>query len=300
VPPAARKRPRPMSRVTSISRSIGLENERYRYFKELGAALRNLASEHLDLHTNLKDQNPENWKKVTQLALERFPWLMQYEEAWPLKLIVQKYLHRTNCEYRKSQNRLGGERFRSSSRSGGGSWQPCTRYYTRSLNRVQRDAAQQASREHSSDAPRSPATHRGSGIQQSASIVVSGSTDLIQSNSRRLYSGNTSDSSQRRIYEKTPQSGVRQVKDFLKSLTPNLEGLADKFIAAGILNEECIKGLALMPDVEKTALLRDDLGLLPFYCRAVRVGLARKVAVESLSFTALAVSDLQSQSSRSS
>lgn len=58
---------------------------------------------------------------------------------------------------------------------------------------------------------------------------------------------------------------------------PGLESLTPRFVDAGVVSEECLHDLALMPLQQQNVLLKDDMRLTVFDCRIIRCGLAELV-----------------------
>ncbi|PCH36269.1 hypothetical protein WOLCODRAFT_166799 [Wolfiporia cocos MD-104 SS10] len=261
---------------------MGFEDRSVPEFKIFTAGLRLFSAKILDETVGLDEQSPTRWGQFFQRVCDEFPFVKQYEDAWPVEVYMYKWLGGTSWQYKKRKREEGREANRESRRRRLDSTTesaanvedtdqpaPPTMSHLSQSVRTAREPLLPLPRH--KPAPVSPSSTDGSqkgGIHCPESTATLSVTRPVVPNEEpvTLKSG-----PEPRTYS--------EVECFLRSLEPRLEGLVPNLVNAGIVDDACITTLARLPDVEKDLLLKNDVRLNALQLRIVRVALARKVAL---------------------
>ncbi|KAI0929721.1 hypothetical protein AcV7_005187 [Taiwanofungus camphoratus] len=244
IPDSALPMPASMKRIPSVARAMGLHHQ-LPIFRAFTKGLRDIAPTYLDERFTFKDQDEQRWELFFEEARKKFPWVDRYQNAWPIEAYMRSRLEHTKYEYRKCKRKKNTTRKVDAAIS---NHHPCLRV------------------ENSSKKNSQPLTMQKtvSSIQKPIqSIASSEPTTLKVTGKEGLLSANSA------------SSGTRPVRMFLRSLNPNQEDLADNFIQAGVVDAECLKALAEMPEAEKVLFLKEAVKVNDFQVYVVKIGLAK-------------------------
>ncbi|KAH9951183.1 hypothetical protein B0H21DRAFT_719964 [Amylocystis lapponica] len=237
------------NRITSLSREMGLSRSS-ETFTTFTKGLRELTPKYLDTCKNFQEQGKERWLRFFHEARQKFTFVNQYDGAWPIEFYLRMHLERT--KYSHGLHARKGQASPSLSRSI--SDRPRRHCYVGDYSKLQKNPNPLAPRR--SQASAEETHHR---VEQSTPRTPRGSEAAT-------------------VTRATPSqspSGTSEVEEFLRSLRPSIEGLAQGFAAAGVVDAECLFALAAMPEAERYMLLKEDMCLSSFQVRIVRVALER-------------------------
>ncbi|EPT03055.1 hypothetical protein FOMPIDRAFT_1022639 [Fomitopsis schrenkii] len=225
-------------------------------FVQFTSTLRSLAPNYFDLRRSFTKQDPRQWKRFFQDALEAAPLAAEYENQWPIEAYTRKWLGSTS-----SRSRLGN-------------YNPGRVIGCQPTSKIAADCASDGR----------PSSDDGGAHEPRRLGAVTASPSRSPTSVRPRQSSATPGASSDEgdveasgtlVGPSESEKCEGAVRTFLRSLQPSSEALLPRFLRAGIVNGDCIVALAGMPDREKDKLLRDDLCLTAFQSRTVRVGLAK-------------------------
>ncbi|CAL1702122.1 unnamed protein product [Somion occarium] len=85
--------PRPLNAdLPAVRTALGMEYTRFSDWKD---DVRKIAAEHLELDRPLSRQTSRHWKRFLKAVCKQFPRLMRFEDQWPLRIYMIKYLGQT-------------------------------------------------------------------------------------------------------------------------------------------------------------------------------------------------------------
>ncbi|KAH9947032.1 hypothetical protein B0H21DRAFT_740693 [Amylocystis lapponica] len=218
-----------------------LSSEKFRKFT---SGVRELIGKYLDERKRFEKQDLEKRQHFLDEACQRFNILDRYEDAWPAEGYAMQYLRRRAYEHRRCSCRN-----KNTSPSSGHSVE----------NLVRR--------------PPTPILQPPAPILQLPAPIWQSERISKRVHARREHQPVPANHTRQTSFIQHTPSGSTHLDDFLHSMKPNMEGLAMRFIAAGIVDTECLRGLAGLPEAEQHLFLKEDICLDPFQMRVLRVGL---------------------------
>ncbi|KZT64486.1 hypothetical protein DAEQUDRAFT_732558 [Daedalea quercina L-15889] len=260
-------RPRNLTQISSLSETMGLHKSDPE-FAEFTDALRCLARDVLDTNRSLTEQDPGEWEKFYEEALELVPqYIRKYEDCWPIEAYMRQYLSRGKYNNNGSLKK-GSAGARAVSIRGGRPNQErepeVERPHSRPGMRSRKGPDQRKSEVFS---PACAASGTISGNTSRSCRQVSPPCMTAIPPATTTASKALPGTSPFKVCEET-------VRAFLRALEPSMEELTTQFIEAGLVNGQCLVAFAGMPRWEKEKFLRDDLALKSFQERVISLGLA--------------------------
>lgn len=199
--------------------------------------------------------------------MRQLPFLVDYDEFWPVEIYVRKRLARTRYTQKRRIQRIARPLRPARVTKPQGSHQS-----TSTSGDFETDTGAD------SDAYSDGNAHSNSDAD--ADLDVDSDTDLDADPDADYEAPSSPEVPLASLYHEQPivssfEVHKEEVDTFLHGLQPDMRELSLRFIEAGLVNLRCLIALANMPTVEMQQLLRDDMKLTAFQTRIICIGLAQ-------------------------